>query len=156
MEVGVVVIDGLQSDARSAEIIAQVKDTLPGKNIRYVISTHNHFDHAAGLRAFVAEGATPITHKVNEDFFLEALSSPRTLANAAAQDVPVSGLGVGDFFSLSDTAVQIHLYKLEGSPHADDMLIAWLPAINAVVEADLLQPWINPVFSGDGDGPHPS
>jgi glyoxylase-like metal-dependent hydrolase (beta-lactamase superfamily II) len=155
MESGLVVIDGLQSDARAAELIAQAKALFPGKPLRYVISTHNHFDHAAGLRAFVAEGATVITHKMNEDFFRTALAAPRTLDNPDPREVPVAVLGVGDFFVLSDRRNRIELYRLQGSLHADDMLVVYLPAINAVVEADLLQPWINPVFGGNSAEPHP-
>jgi glyoxylase-like metal-dependent hydrolase (beta-lactamase superfamily II) len=152
---GIVVIDGLQSEERSAELITQAKAAFPGKAIRYVISTHNHFDHASGLRAFVAEGATIITHVINEAFFREALSAPRTLMFADPQSRPVMVQGVGDYFALGSGEQQIELYRLEGNIHADDMLIAYLPAISTVVEADILQPWINPVFGGGRDGPHP-
>jgi glyoxylase-like metal-dependent hydrolase (beta-lactamase superfamily II) len=152
---GIVVIDGLQSDARSAELIAQAKAAFPDKAIRYVIVTHNHFDHASGLRAFVAEGATIVTHMMNEEFFKEALSAPRTLENADPQLNPVKVLGVGDYFALGVGETQIELYRLEGDSHADDMLIAYLPEITTVVEADVLQPWISPAFNGGGDRPHP-
>jgi len=152
---GLVIIDGLQSDERSAEIIAQAKAAFPGKDINYVISTHNHFDHASGLRDFVAEGATIITHMINAEFFETALSVPRTLEHQDAQNRPVKVLGIGDYFSIGSGDQQIEIYKLEGSLHADDMLIAYLPGISTIVEADLLQPWINPVFGGGRDGPHP-
>lgn len=151
----IVIIDGLQSDARSAELIAQAKATMPGKPIRYIISTHAHFDHASGLRAFVAEGTTIITHKTNEQFFRTALANPRTLENADTQQVPVSVQGVGDYFVLSDPDRQIQLHRLQGNIHADDMLVVYLPEIKAVVEADVLQPWIDPRFAGSGPGPHP-
>ncbi len=151
-----VVIDGLQSDARAAELIAQVKATIPNKPIRYVIPTHNHFDHTAGLRAFAAEGATIITHNVNVDFFKQALSAPRTLtATPAAAAPPVDVMGVGDFFALSDEKQQIHLHRITGDTHADDMLIAYLPSIRTIVEADILQPWISPQFGGNYEGGHP-
>ena len=149
-----VVIDGLQNDARAAELIAQVKEAIPGKPIRYVIPTHNHFDHTAGLRAFAAEGATIITHNVNVEFFREALSNPRTLQNAQPT-VPVDVMGVGDFFALSDETQQLHLHRIVGNVHADDMLIAYLPSIRTVVEADILQPWISPQFGGNFAGGHP-
>jgi glyoxylase-like metal-dependent hydrolase (beta-lactamase superfamily II) len=150
-----VVIDGLQNDARAAELIAQVKEAIPGKPIRYVIATHNHFDHTAGLRAFAAEGATIITHNINVDFFKNALANPRTLVSPATVTPPVDVMGVGDFFALSDETQQIHLHRLEGNTHADDMLIAYLPSIKAVVEADVLQPWISPQFGGNYEGGHP-
>ncbi len=34
------------------------------------------------------------------------------------------------------------------------VVIAWLPTAKTVVEADMLQPWINPAFGGN-NGPHP-
>lgn len=149
-----VVLDGLQNDARASEIIALSKELFPDKPIGYVLTTHNHFDHASGLRQFVAEGATIVTHAINADFFSDALSNPRTL-NPNAVDtagLPVDILGVGDFLAIDDGAHRVEFHKLDGSTHADDVLIAWIPAIQTIVEADLLQPWINPVFGG---GDHP-
>lgn len=151
-----VVIDGLQSDARADELIAQVKEAIPGKPIRYVIPTHNHFDHTAGLRAFAAEGATIITHNANVAFFKAALRNPRTLqGSAVAPGVPVDVMGVGDFFALSDETQQVHLHRIRGNAHADDMLVAYLPSIRTIVEADILQPWISPQFGGNYAGGHP-
>src|SRR5690606_22456027 len=63
------VLDGLQSDARVQERIGLVKEAIPDKPIRYVLSTHSHFDHAYGLRQFAAEGATILTHHMNVVFF---------------------------------------------------------------------------------------
>ncbi|MES2626247.1 MAG: MBL fold metallo-hydrolase [Pseudomonadota bacterium] len=151
----IVVIDGLQSDDRSAELIAQAKQAIPGKPIGYVITTHNHFDHANGLRAFVAEGATIVTHKINEEFFNTALSNPRTLEHVDPQALPVKVLGVDDFYDLTDGNRHIELYRLQGSVHADDMMIAYLPEIKTIVEADVLQPWISPQFNGNYEGGHP-
>ena len=162
-----VIIDGLQNDERASELIAQVKEAIPGKPIRYVIPTHNHFDHAAGLRAFAAEGATIITHNANVEFFKDALRNPRTMQGNAGPDtqgappasagavVPVDVMGVGNFFALSDETQQLHLHRIIGNSHADDMLVAYLPAIRTIVEADMLQPWISPQFGGNYAGGHP-
>jgi glyoxylase-like metal-dependent hydrolase (beta-lactamase superfamily II) len=152
---GLVVIDGLQSDARSAEIIAQAKQRFPGKSISHVISTHNHFDHASGLRHFVNEGAIIVTHMMNAEFFQTALAAPRTLEVPDPQTRGVQVLGVGDYYSLGAGDQQIELYRIEGNAHADDMLVAFLPAINTIVEADILQPWISPAFGGNYEGGHP-
>lgn len=66
--------------------------------------------------------------------------APRTLIAGAVQQAvsaelpppPVEVLGIGDSFVLSDPSNRIELYRLQGSLHADDMLIAYLPAINTV------------------------
>src|SRR5207247_5471173 len=63
MKDGVVVIEGPQSEARADAIIAEAKKDIPNKPIKYVVNTHAHFDHSSGLRTFVAEGATIITHQ---------------------------------------------------------------------------------------------
>lgn len=149
-----VVLDGLQSDQRARDIIRLAKEIAPGKPIGYVLTTHNHFDHASGLRQFVAEGATILTHESNAAFFEEALSTPRTLApgETAGNGMPVKVMGITDFFALDDGNQRVEIYKMNDSRHADDMLIAYLPGIKTIVEADLLQPWINPVFGG---GDHP-
>lgn len=152
------VIDGLQSDARVQQLIGIVKEAIPDKPIRYVVSTHSHFDHAYGLRQFAAEGATILTHAMNVDFFAKALATPRTLRGNNATEpnvVPVEIEGVDGRYEISDGSGQaVELYALGPSAHAADMLVAYLPALKTVVEADVLQPWINPVFGGK-DGPHP-
>ena len=61
------VIEGPQSEARAQAVIAEAKRLIPNKPIRYVVNTHTHIDHSSGLRAFVAEGATIITHAVQQD-----------------------------------------------------------------------------------------
>lgn len=149
------VIDGLQSDARVEQLIETVEEAFPGKPIHYVLSTHSHFDHASGLRQFAALGATIITHAMNVDFFRDALSTPRTLRPDSSQpeSVPLRLQGIEGRFVISDGSGQsVELYTLGPSAHAADQIIAYLPSIKTIVEADILQPWINPVFGG---GRHP-
>jgi hypothetical protein len=74
-----VVIEGPQDDARATAVIAEVKKTVPNKPIQYVVNSHHHFDHAGGLGAFVAEGATIITHDVNKGFLEQSFAAPRTI-----------------------------------------------------------------------------
>jgi len=66
-----VVIEGPQDDARATAVIAEVKQTVPNKPIKYVVNSHHHFDHTGGLGPFVAEGTTIITHDVNRRFRAE-------------------------------------------------------------------------------------
>lgn len=136
-----VVLDGLQNESRVTEIINLTKELIPGKPIDYVLVSHAHFDHASGLRQFVAEGATIITHETNADFFEDAL-------NDAA--LPVRIQSVDAFHAIDDGAQRVEFHKLNGSLHADDILIAYIPSIKTIVEADLMQPWINPFFGGAG------
>ena len=55
------------------------QQAIPGKPIRFVVNSHAHFDHAGGLGAAVAEGATILTHRNNEQVLERLLAGPRTL-----------------------------------------------------------------------------
>ncbi len=70
-----------QSIARGVAYVAETKKLIPNKPIRYVMNTHPHSDHTGGLPVLVAEGATIITQKNNEEFLSKALNTPRTLMN---------------------------------------------------------------------------
>jgi glyoxylase-like metal-dependent hydrolase (beta-lactamase superfamily II) len=75
----VVAVEGPQNDERATAVIAEVKRLVPNKPIKYVVNSHHHFDHSGGLGAFVAEGATIITHGTNKSFFEQAFAAPRTV-----------------------------------------------------------------------------
>ena len=75
----VVVVEGPQTEARSLAVIAKVKETIPNKPIKYLINTHVHFDHSGGLRTWVDEGATIVTHEMNKPYYEQAWAAPHTL-----------------------------------------------------------------------------
>ena len=49
--------------------------------MQYVINTHHHFDHAGGLRTYLSQGTTIVTHESNKQYYLDILfhPAPRTL-----------------------------------------------------------------------------
>jgi glyoxylase-like metal-dependent hydrolase (beta-lactamase superfamily II) len=136
----IVVIEGPQNDMRANQIITEAKRLVPNKPIKYVINTHTHFDHSGGLRAFVAEGATIITHKDNKSYYEKIFKDPHTLVpDTLSQKNPQPKLKietVGDFKVLTDADHIIDLYHLEGSTHAEGTLIAYLPKLKILIEAD--------------------
>jgi glyoxylase-like metal-dependent hydrolase (beta-lactamase superfamily II) len=136
----VVVVEGPQNDARAEGIIADAKRLIPNKPIRYVISTHAHFDHTGGLRAFVAAGATIVTHKQNKGYFERIFAFPHTLAPdrlSRMNPQPKTKVElVGDKRVLKDGDHVIELYHLEGSTHESGTLIIYLPKQKILVEAD--------------------
>jgi glyoxylase-like metal-dependent hydrolase (beta-lactamase superfamily II) len=138
----VVLIESPQSEARATEVIAEAHRLIPGKPIRYVVNTHAHFDHAAGLRTAAAEGATIITHKSNFRFLQDVLNRPRTLRPDAFARAPreIRFQPVDEKFSLSGAGREIQLYHLKGMDHVDGMLVVYLPQSKVLVEADAFTP----------------
>ena len=140
---------GAQSEARSQEIIAEAKRVIPNKPIRYSILTHHHFDHSSGLPAIVAEGATIITQDVNKSFLEKALSARRTLAPdsmSASKNKPKIET-VAEKRVLQDEMRTVEIHHVVGLPHADGMLMIYLPKEKILAYADMfnLPPASDPV-----------
>lgn len=138
-----------QNEMRAAAVMAEAKRAIPNKPIRYAVLSHHHFDHTSGLPAVVAEGATIVTHEVNKDFFEAALNAPRTLAPDAMSRSgrqPVIET-VGDVRIFEDGTRTVEVHHIKGLPHADGMLIAYLPGEGIVAYADMfnLPPEDDPV-----------
>jgi glyoxylase-like metal-dependent hydrolase (beta-lactamase superfamily II) len=138
----VVVLEGGQSEARGLAVIAETRRLFPTKKIKYVVSTHPHFDHAGGLAPFVAEGVTILVDD-NAKFFNEAsLGTPRTLvgdAMAKSHKKPKVE-GVIEQMELKDETRSLMLYHVDKLEHSDSMLIAYLPREKILFTADFNQP----------------
>jgi glyoxylase-like metal-dependent hydrolase (beta-lactamase superfamily II) len=136
----IVVIEGPSNDMRADQIIAEAKRLVPGKPIKYVVNTHAHFDHAQGLRAFVAEGATIITHQSNKAYFEKVLANPHTLVPDKLQKMTakpkIKVEGVGDLKKFTDGTHTFETHHITGSTHDSGMLIIYLPAQKIVIEGD--------------------
>ncbi len=146
----VVVIDGPLSNQRTNAVVAEIRKTFPNKPIKYVVNTHNHFDHLGGIRGYVAEGATVITDDKNRAFYEQVVLAPqsRTLLPDRLSQRPFAPTGPGtrelqtfsDQFTISDGNQVIELYHVEGFNHSDNMTIAYLPKEKIVVNADMYSP----------------
>ena len=71
----VAVIEAPLNEERSLAVIEEVMSLVPNKPIRFIVNTHHHWDHLGGLRAYVHEGATVITHESNRPYYQEVLKA---------------------------------------------------------------------------------
>jgi glyoxylase-like metal-dependent hydrolase (beta-lactamase superfamily II) len=146
----VTVIEGPLSNQRTNAVVAEVHKLFPGKPIRYLVNTHNHFDHLGGVRGFVAEGATVITDDKNRNFYQRVVLAPqsRTLQPDRLSQRPFAPTAPGslelqtftDNYTISDGNETIELYHVEGLNHSDNMAIVYLPKEKIVINADLYGP----------------
>jgi glyoxylase-like metal-dependent hydrolase (beta-lactamase superfamily II) len=137
----ILVVESGQSDQRGMAVMAAAKQAIPNKPIRFVVNSHPHFDHASGLAAAVAEGATILTHNNNEEVLERLLSGPRTLTGDSLSKVTtrrtnvVTGVGDRDVRKGSNGKI-VELHRVPNE-HSDGMLVVYLPAEKTLWSADI-------------------
>ena len=137
----ILVVESGQSDARGLAVMAAAKQAIPNKPIRFVVNSHPHFDHASGLAAAVAEGATILTHRNNEPVLERLLAGQRTLTGdslskkTARRANAVEPVGDRDIRKGTNGKV-VELYRVPNE-HSDGMLVVYLPAEKVLWSADV-------------------
>ena len=138
----VIVVESPLNDDRAAALLAEVKNLVPNKPIKYVIATHHHFDHAGGLRAIAAEGIPIIAHDVNKAFLDKALAAPATIRPDRLAKSGKKGTveGMKDKRVLTDGSRTVELHSVAGNNHHAGIVMVYLPKEKLVVEADVYNP----------------
>jgi metallo-beta-lactamase superfamily protein len=165
----VAVVDAPNNEARSLAVIAEVERLVPGKVIKYLVNTHHHMDHAGGLRTYLSQGTTIVTHESNKDYYMEIpfYPSPRTLqpdrmsmyspmymisrrpapietvggdTRGTAPYVVTDGVRMLEVFHVQDMAYELGDPSLRQGNHSNDMLMAYLPKERILFNADLYSP----------------
>ena len=165
----VAVVEAPQNEERSLAVIAEVGRLVPDKPIQYVVNTHHHFDHAGGLRTYLSQGTTIVTHESNKQYYLDILfhPAPRTLqpdrmsqynpmywisrrpapietvdgdVRRTGKYVVTDGEQILEIIRIQDMAYELGDNSLRQGIHSEDMLIAYLPKEGILINADLYSP----------------
>lgn len=137
-----VLIEAPRDDSRTLAVIAKARELRPDKPLTQIVSTHHHFDHSGGVRAAISEGLTIIAQANSVPFHREVAGRPHTIApDALARNPqPLKIEQVGDELALTDGTMTVNLYHIAGNPHADTLLMAYLPRERLLIEADVFNP----------------
>lgn len=151
----VAIVEAPQNEERSLAVMAEAGRLVPGKPIKYVLTTHHHFDHIGGLRTYAAKGMTVITHQANVAFFQRALAAPATIEPdlQAKRRTPPHVEGVSDKYVLTDGKQTIEVYATNGDSHTNEYTLIYLPKQRVLVEADAFSP--GPVDTPPPASPEP-
>jgi glyoxylase-like metal-dependent hydrolase (beta-lactamase superfamily II) len=137
-----VAVEGPLYEERTAPVIKSIKQKFPDKPIRYVIPTHHHLDHAGGIRAFMAEGAVVVVPFSAQSFYEKVARAPHMRRPDSLEVtktvVTVEAFGGGTKIISDGThSVEVHPLPL---PHAEDLVVVYLPKEKLLIEADHISP----------------
>lgn len=146
----VAVVEAPLNEQRSLAIIDKIVELVPSKPIRFLVNTHDHYDHLGGLRTYLHVGATIVTHQRNRLFYESELLNyvPRTLEPDLVSLYPPTEISEGytmedvdEKYILGDGSRFVEIYYVQGfGSHVEGMLMAYLPKERILVEADLYDP----------------
>jgi glyoxylase-like metal-dependent hydrolase (beta-lactamase superfamily II) len=141
-----VLIESSVTEARALANIAEAKRVVPNKPLRYHVNSHHHGDHAAGLRAFIAEGSTIVTHEMNRRFYEQiVLKAPRTLAQDTLTRTPRPAVftWVRDKHVIGDGERTLEVYHVPNG-HAANLLMSYLPREKVLIITDIFNDFGEP------------
>src|SRR5258708_3071835 len=132
----IVLVDVPLTEERALAVIAKAKEVIPNKPIRYLVTSHHHWDHLGGIRTAVDEGATIVTHQSNTAFLQRVVKTPHTINpdRLSASKKPLKIQTVGTKGVLTDGTRTIELHLLTNYEHTGDMLVVYLPKEKILAE----------------------
>jgi glyoxylase-like metal-dependent hydrolase (beta-lactamase superfamily II) len=143
----VVVIESSVTEERALANIAEVKRLVPNKPIRYHLNSHHHSDHAAGLRAFVAEGSTIITQEMNKSFYQQVVlkNSHALLQDRLSENPkPAKFIWVKDQYVVTDGDRRLEIYWVPNAGHTANLLMSYLPKEKVLFITDIFNEFGEP------------
>ena len=146
MKNSLVVFDSPVSDWQSNWTLSTLRAKYLGKPVKYLVLTHHHMDHAGGIRAYASTGsrwswarAPPST--------IAACWPRRTRAtpiSAAGSPAHPDRRGRGQVLD-HRRAAEAQVYAIEPNPHAQGLLIGFVPDAKLAYATDIWSPGAGPL-----------
>ena len=127
----------------SVQALAKIKETVPGKPIKYLVLTHHHSDHSGGFREYVAEGATIVTTASTKSSLEKAAAIESSLLPHMSTKNKMTIEVVNKKRVFQDDKHVVEFYDVGPNPHANEILVAYLPKQKILFQADMLNPAAN-------------
>jgi glyoxylase-like metal-dependent hydrolase (beta-lactamase superfamily II) len=137
-----VVFDSPVSDGHTATVLGLLRAKYPNKPVKFLVLTHHHMDHAGGIRGYAAQGATIVVGKGTAEHYRRVLAAPATRnPDLPARDLTkTSIMEVDGKQVLGDGTREVHAYVVDANPHADGLLIGFVPDARIGFATDIWSP----------------
>jgi glyoxylase-like metal-dependent hydrolase (beta-lactamase superfamily II) len=137
-----VVLEAPLDSAYAETCLGLVRATLPGKPVQYLVSSHFHYDHVAGVRPYVAAGIPILTTHDAKGVIEQVAASRRTMRPDVLSRNPRAPRidAVSERRVLEDGTNRIELHDFGPTDHVAQLLVAYFPRQKVLFEADVWDP----------------
>ncbi len=124
------IIIGDPVNQNHSEIMLKAIRTITDQPIKYLVYSHNHWDHTGGAKVFKNEGTIILSHIDARDWLLE---------NPNSNVVVADEIWEGDFkeIVLGDKTLELHHF---GASHGEGMTVFYLPDDKIIFIVDIVTP----------------
>jgi glyoxylase-like metal-dependent hydrolase (beta-lactamase superfamily II) len=160
---GALVVDTRATNPHGGEIAEHVRLIAPDVPIRWVVNTHEHFDHVLGNVAFpeatihahevAAASMTDAVERIREAIKADPEPDPPAVTAAVLDDVLAAELRLPDVTFASVSTIDLGDRYVEllhpGRGHTAGDLVLRVPAADVVYAGDLVEESAPPAFGSD-------
>ena len=114
----------------------KVKETIPDKPIKFVVQSHHHSDHLAGIKQYIKKGITIITSPATSHV-IERITKAFTYTSSNENEIPQFQL-VDQKFELTDNSLTATIFDIGPTLHSEEMIVLYFPNERIMYQADML------------------
>jgi len=128
------------SNAASLRAIEMIRSHFPEKPIRYLVQSHHHSDHIAGIREYIAKEVTLVAPSATWDLLHKIAKASWELEPDAQELAPkeLKLIPVKEPMTFSDDLNKAVILNIGPIPHVNDMLAIYFPKQQVVWQADMV------------------
>lgn len=146
-----VLYDSPVNNRRSAAVLSKIRSSFSTDPIKYVVNSHNHFDHVGGVRGNLAEGGELVVGEGSKASYEAILKNPHTVLPNPIEGKTVNVIGVTSEMTIGTGDDQLVLYTL-ATEHAEhnDYVVIYKPSTKTIYSNDVYNPGFINIFDYAG------